>query len=110
MNDMRLEKIQYPKLRRYADNRSTTCYIDFLRGALKLKAKYPMCDFFQVNEVLHCASLVITPNLSEDNFWYYKEYVNIDMNDVIDMVSIIYKWIDQSISFEWMINPAKTSP
>ena len=40
---------------------------DFLRGASKLKAKYPICDFFQVNEVLHCASLVITPNLSEDN-------------------------------------------
>jgi ribonucleoside-diphosphate reductase alpha chain len=32
------------------------------------------------------------------------------MNDVIDMVSVIYKWIDQSISFEWMINPEKVSP
>jgi ribonucleoside-diphosphate reductase alpha chain len=26
------------------------------------------------------------------------------------MIAVIYKWIDQSISFEWMINPAKTSP
>jgi ribonucleoside-diphosphate reductase alpha chain len=33
-----------------------------------------------------------------------------NMNDVIDMVSVIYKWIDQSISFEWMINPANVSP
>jgi ribonucleoside-diphosphate reductase alpha chain len=33
-----------------------------------------------------------------------------DMNDVIDMVSVIYKWIDQSISFEWMIDPSKISP
>jgi ribonucleoside-diphosphate reductase alpha chain len=33
-----------------------------------------------------------------------------DMNDVIDMVAVVYKWIDQSISFEWMINPATISP
>jgi ribonucleoside-diphosphate reductase alpha chain len=33
-----------------------------------------------------------------------------DMNDVIDMVTVVYKWIDQSISFEWMINPATISP
>lgn len=32
------------------------------------------------------------------------------MNDVIDMMSVIYKWIDQSASFEWIINPAKVSP
>jgi ribonucleoside-diphosphate reductase alpha chain len=48
--------------------------------------------------------------LNEENFWYYKEYVNMNMNDVIDMVSTVYKWIDQSISFEWMINPEHTSP
>ena len=32
------------------------------------------------------------------------------MNDVIDMISVIYKWVDQSISFEWIINPQKVSP
>jgi ribonucleoside-diphosphate reductase alpha chain len=48
--------------------------------------------------------------LNEETFWYYKEYVSMDMNDVIDMVSVVYKWIDQSISFEWMINPEKVSP
>jgi ribonucleoside-diphosphate reductase alpha chain len=48
--------------------------------------------------------------LNEDNFWFYKEYVNINMNDVIDMMSVIYKWIDQSVSFEWIINPDKVSP
>jgi ribonucleoside-diphosphate reductase alpha chain len=32
------------------------------------------------------------------------------MKDVIDMVAVVYKWIDQSISFEWMINPQKVSP
>ena len=33
-----------------------------------------------------------------------------DMKDVIDMMAVIYKWIDQSISFEWMIDPANLSP
>jgi ribonucleoside-diphosphate reductase alpha chain len=33
-----------------------------------------------------------------------------NMSDVIDMVSTIYKWVDQSISFEWIINPEKVSP
>jgi len=55
-------------------------------------------------------SINVAPNLSSDNFWYYKEYVNMNMEDVIDMVSVIYKWIDQSISFEWIINPQKVSP
>ena len=48
--------------------------------------------------------------LDEENFWYYKEYTKLDMADVIDMVSVIYKWIDQSVSFEWMIDPSKISP
>ncbi len=26
------------------------------------------------------------------------------------MIATVYKWIDQSISFEWLINPARTSP
>ena len=32
------------------------------------------------------------------------------MNDVIEMMSWIYKWIDQSVSFEWIINPMNVSP
>ena len=52
----------------------------------------------------------VAPNLSKENFWFYKEYQRCDMNDVIDMFGVIYKWIDQSASFEWMINPAETSP
>ena len=33
-----------------------------------------------------------------------------DMKDVIDMIATIYPWVDQSISFEWMIDPSKVSP
>ncbi len=52
----------------------------------------------------------VAPNLTKENFRYYKEYVNMNMNDVIDVISTVYKWIDQSISFERMINPQTTSP
>ena len=33
-----------------------------------------------------------------------------NMSDVIDMIATIQKWIDQSISFEWIINPMEVSP
>lgn len=32
------------------------------------------------------------------------------MKDVIDMISVVYKWVDQAISFEWIVNPMKVTP
>jgi ribonucleotide reductase alpha subunit len=32
------------------------------------------------------------------------------MDDVIDMIAVIQKRIDQSISFEWLFNPMEISP
>ncbi len=52
----------------------------------------------------------VAPGLNAKNMRYYKEYVNMDMNKVIDMISVIQKRIDQSISFEWMIDPARITP
>jgi hypothetical protein len=31
-------------------------------------------------------SVNVAPNLDKNNFWYYKEYVNMDMNNVIEMM------------------------
>ena len=73
-------------------------------NAYKIYKKY----FVETNAI--APSVNVAPNLNEENFWYYKEYVNMNMNDVIDMISTVYKRIDQSISFEWMINPENTSP
>ena len=41
---------------------------------------------------------------------YYKEYAHMKMPAVIDMISVIQKRIDQSISFERIINPSETTP
>lgn len=49
------------------------------------------------------------PNIKKF-MWFYKEYVNMEMTEVIDMIAVIQKWIDQSISFEWMIDPSRTQP
>ncbi len=87
-----------------APNTSTALVVWTTASILPIYKKY----FVETNAV--APSVNVAPNLNEDNFWYYKEYVNMDMNEVIDMVSVIYKWIDQSISFEWMINPQKVSP
>ncbi len=87
-----------------APNTSTALVVGTTASILPIYKKY----FVETNAV--APSVNVAPGLNEENFWYYKEYVNLDMNDVIDMVSVVYKWIDQSISFEWLINPQKVSP
>jgi ribonucleoside-diphosphate reductase alpha chain len=87
-----------------APNTSTASVVGTTAALLPIYKKY----FIETNSF--APSVIVAPNLNEDNFWFYKEYVNINMNDVIDMMSVIYKWIDQSVSFEWIINPDKVSP
>jgi ribonucleoside-diphosphate reductase alpha chain len=87
-----------------APNTSTASVVGTTASILPIYKKY----FIETNAI--APTVTVAPNLSSENFWYYKEYINMDMNDVIDMFTIIYKWIDQSASFEWMINPQKVSP
>lgn len=87
-----------------APNTSTAGIVGTTAALLPIYKKY----FVETN--LASPTVRIAPKLNAENFWYYKEYVNMDMNDVIDMISVIYKWVDQSISFEWMIDPSRVSP
>ncbi len=87
-----------------APNTSTAGVVGTTAAMLPIYKKY----FIETNAVAPVVN--VAPNLDSENFWHYKEYVNMDMNDVIDMVSVIYKWVDQSISFEWIVNPQKVSP
>lgn len=87
-----------------APNTSTSVVMGTTAGLLPIYKKL----FIETNAI--APIVTVAPNLSKENFWHYKEYINMDMNDVIRMISVVYKWIDQSISFEWMINPEKTSP
>lgn len=87
-----------------APNTSTAGIVGTTAALLPIYKKY----FVETN--LSSPTVRVAPKLDSSNFWLYKEYVNMDMNDVIDMISVVYKWIDQSISFEWMIDPAKVSP
>ncbi len=87
-----------------APNTSTAGIVGTTAALLPIYKKY----FVETN--LASPTVRIAPKLNQENFWFYKEYINMDMNDVIDMISTIYKWVDQSISFEWMIDPSKVSP
>ena len=87
-----------------APNTSTSLVVGTTASILPIYKKY----FVETNAI--APSVNVAPNLTQENFWYYKEYTNLNMKDVIDMVAVIYKWIDQSISFEWMIDPSKVSP
>jgi ribonucleoside-diphosphate reductase alpha chain len=87
-----------------APNTSTAGVVGTTAGLL------PIYKRFFVETNLSAPTIRVAPQLSKDNFWFYKEYINMDMNDVIEMLGTIYPWIDQSVSFEWMIDPARVSP
>mgnify|MGYP002335956845 CR=1 FL=1 len=87
-----------------APNTSTAGVVGTTAALLPIYKRY----FVETN--LSAPTLRVAPKLNKENFWYYKEYVNMDMNDVIDMIAVVYRWVDQSISFEWMIDPSKVSP
>lgn len=87
-----------------APNTSTSGVVGTTAGLLPIYKKF----FVETNVI--APTVTVAPNLNKENFWFYKEYQNLDMKDVIDMFEVVYKWIDQSASFEWMINPANTSP
>ena len=87
-----------------APNTSTAGVIGTTAGLLPVYKKF----FMETNAI--APIVTVAPNLSKENFWFYKEYANMEMDDVIEMIAVVYKWIDQSISFEWMINPSRTSP
>lgn len=87
-----------------APNTSTAGVVGTTAALLPIYKRY----FVETN--LSAPTVRVAPKLSKENFWYYKEYVNMDMGDVINMIAVIYKWVDQSISFEWMIDPARVSP
>jgi len=87
-----------------APNTSTSLVVGTTAGLLPIYKKY----FVETNNIT--PSVNVAPKLSPQNTRFYKEYVHMDMNNVIDMIAVIQKWIDQSISFEWMINPANVSP
>ena len=87
-----------------APNTSTAGVVGTTAALLPIYKKY----FVETN--LSAPTIRVAPKLDASNFWYYKEYIQMDMNDVIDMISVVYKWVDQSVSFEWMVDPAKVSP
>ncbi|MCF7835043.1 ribonucleoside-diphosphate reductase subunit alpha [Candidatus Gracilibacteria bacterium] len=87
-----------------APNTSTSLVVGTTAGLLPIYKKY----FVETNSI--APSVNVAPKLNKENMRYYKEYTNMKMPDVIDMIAVVQKWIDQAISFEWMINPAETSP
>ena len=87
-----------------APNTSTSGVVGTTAGLLPIYKRL----FVETNVI--APTVTVAPNLSKENFWFYKEYKNMAMPEVIEMFSVIYKWIDQSASFEWMMDPSQTSP
>ncbi len=87
-----------------APNTSTALVVGTTAWLLPVYKKY----FVETNSA--APTVNVAPNLSKESFWLYKEYVNMNMKNVIDVIASVQKWIDQSISFEWIINPMEVSP
>ncbi|MDO8565745.1 MAG: ribonucleoside-diphosphate reductase subunit alpha [Candidatus Moranbacteria bacterium] len=102
--DMKKSGVRFAYHTAPAPNTSTAGIVGTTAALLPIYKKF----FIETN--LSAPTIRVAPKLSKENFWYYKEYINMNMSDVIDMMAIIYPWIDQSISFEWMIDPARVSP
>ncbi|MFZ2299899.1 MAG: ribonucleoside-diphosphate reductase subunit alpha [Candidatus Moraniibacteriota bacterium] len=103
-SDMKESGVRFAYHTAPAPNTSTAGVVGTTAALLPIYKKF----FIETN--LSAPTIRVAPKLSKENFWYYKEYIHMNMNDVIDMMATIYPWIDQSISFEWMIDPAKVSP
>jgi ribonucleoside-diphosphate reductase alpha chain len=102
--DMKISGVRFAYTTAPAPNTSTAGVVGTTAALLPIYKKF----FVETN--LSAPTVRVAPKLNKENFWYYKEYINMDMNEVIDMMAVLYKWIDQSISFEWMIDPARVSP
>jgi len=102
--DMQTDGVRFAYHTAPAPNTSTAGVVGTTAALLPIYKKF----FIETN--LSAPTIRVAPKLSKENFWYYKEYITMNMNDVIDMMAVIYPWIDQSISFEWMIDPAHVSP
>lgn len=102
--DMQTDGVRFAYHTAPAPNTSTAGVVGTTAALLPIYKKF----FVETN--LSAPTLRVAPKLSKENFWYYKEYINMNMNDVIDMMAVIYPWIDQSVSFEWMIDPSRVSP
>lgn len=102
--DMKTHGVRFAYHTAPAPNTSTAGVVGTTAALLPIYKRY----FVETN--LSAPTIRVAPKLSKDNFWFYKEYTHMDMSDVISLIAVVYKWVDQSISFEWMIDPAKVSP
>lgn len=102
--DMKTHGVRFAYHTAPAPNTSTAGVVGTTAALLPIYKRY----FVETN--LSAPTIRVAPKLSKDNFWFYKEYTHMDMSDVISLIAVVYKWVDQSISFEWMIDPSKVSP
>lgn len=87
-----------------APNTSTALVVWTTAWVVPIYKKY----FTETNAIAPVVN--IAPWLNADNMWFYSEYSKMKMWPVLDVVSTIQKYIDQSVSCEWLIDPATTSP
>lgn len=67
----------------------------------------PITSRIETRETGDSKTFYPMPFLSEDTFWYYKDAYKTDMRKMIDLVSVIQRHVDQSISTTLFVDVEK---
>ena len=62
----------------------------------------PIYRRFYVNQGTN--STPVAPPYLETKRWFYKEYRHLCLQNVINQIATIQKWVDTGISFEWLLD------
>lgn len=90
------------QLQAIAPNSSTSVLQGVVASIFPTYSKYHM-------DSSSLGALPIMPKFIKDKFWYYKDYKHHNIIEMNDFVSVVQKWVDSGISYEWVINADETS-
>ena len=65
----------------------------------------PVFKRFWIEDGIFGRIPMVAPKLNRDNYYYYVDAYSVDMKDMIDLVAIRQKYVDQSISFNLYYDP-----
>ena len=89
--------IRNAQLQAIAPNTSTSVLQGVVASIFPTYSKYHM-------DSSSLGALPIMPKYIKERFWYYKDYKHHDIIEMNDFVSVVQKWVDSGISYEWILN------
>ena len=96
-SDLKKHGIRNSQLSAIAPNTSSSLLQGCTASILPVYSKF-FVDTHTKGSIFNC------PPFIKEKFWYYQENKNLDQKHVINIISVINKWIDTGISMELVYN------